>query len=155
MAHTRCILGKQGYMHIRACARPHTPTPTRCHAYTDPHFWSVHGPISNTYCISTATLIRERPSVLRVHCQCCFKITTSFGLKDSNSGNPPDVLRTADVSSRVIFLSAMRLPQTPSLTVNTPSVQSRNKDYRVCFKLWRCTVGEPNYLIQGFHSPSE
>ena len=44
MAHTCCMLDKQGYMHARA---------------------RTHRQICNTYCFSTATMIRERSSVSR------------------------------------------------------------------------------------------
>ena len=56
-AHKRCMLDKQGYMHARACTRPH-PGYARAHTHT-------HKPISNTYCSSTATMIRESASLLR------------------------------------------------------------------------------------------
>ena len=42
MAPTRCMLDKQGYMHAR-----------------------THRQICNTYCFSTATITRERASLLR------------------------------------------------------------------------------------------
>ena len=44
MAHTRCMLDKQGYMHIRV---------------------RTHRPGSNTYCFSTSTMIRECALMLR------------------------------------------------------------------------------------------
>jgi hypothetical protein len=56
MAHTRCMLDKQGYMHTRACTRPRVRV--SIHACT-------HWQICNTYCFSTATVIRERALVLR------------------------------------------------------------------------------------------
>ena len=58
MAHTRCMLDKQGYMHVRACTRPGARVPTRTHARTQ-------RPIRNTYCSSTVTMIRERAYMLR------------------------------------------------------------------------------------------
>ena len=56
MARTRCMLDKQGYMHARAS------TPTRTHTH-----------VCNIYCFSTATMFRERPSLLRyTHTACLF-----------------------------------------------------------------------------------
>ena len=55
MAHTRCMLDKQGYTRTR----PHAGAPTRMQAGG-----RTHKQICNTYCISTATTIRERASVL-------------------------------------------------------------------------------------------
>jgi hypothetical protein len=52
MAHTRCLLGRYGYMHERTCTRP------GC----------------NTYCFSTATMIREWASVLRYTYIACLVI---------------------------------------------------------------------------------
>jgi hypothetical protein len=59
MAHTRCMQDKQSYMHLRAFTRQRArvPTHTRTHART-------HRPIRNTYCSSTATMIRERALIL-------------------------------------------------------------------------------------------
>jgi hypothetical protein len=54
MAHTRYMLDKQGYMHARFRAYIRTHGSAR-----------THRPICNTYCFSTATMIRERASVLR------------------------------------------------------------------------------------------
>jgi hypothetical protein len=54
MAHTSNVLDKQGYMHARACTRPRA----RARTFT---FRQIY----NTYCFSTATIIRERASVLR------------------------------------------------------------------------------------------
>ena len=48
------MMDKQGYMHSRACTRPRA----RAHA-------RKHTQISNICCFSTATIIRERASVLR------------------------------------------------------------------------------------------
>ena len=58
MAHTRCMLDKQGYLHSRACTRPRPRawTPTRARTCRQ---------IYNTYCFSTTTMIRERTSLLR------------------------------------------------------------------------------------------
>ena len=53
MAHTRRMLEKEGYMHVRACTRPCAQVPTR-----------THRPICNAYCFSKATMICERASVL-------------------------------------------------------------------------------------------
>jgi hypothetical protein len=54
MAHTRCMMDKQGY------TRMHTLTHPRTHARA-----RTHRPICNTYCFSTATVIREHVSLLR------------------------------------------------------------------------------------------
>ena len=64
MAHARCMLDKQGYMHVRVCSRPHARLPTR-----------THGPVINTYCFSTATMIRERASVLRYTNVACLVVS--------------------------------------------------------------------------------
>jgi hypothetical protein len=48
------MLDKQGY--TRACTRPRAPIPTHTPIQTQ---------IYNTYCFSTAKVIRERASVLR------------------------------------------------------------------------------------------
>jgi hypothetical protein len=58
IAHTRCMLDKQGYMHVRACTRPRARVPTCTHLRT-------YRPIRNTYCFSTPTMIRESTSLLR------------------------------------------------------------------------------------------
>ena len=47
-------------MHVCACAHPRARLPTRTHANA-----CTHRPTSNTYCFSTATVIRERASLLR------------------------------------------------------------------------------------------
>ena len=52
MAHTRCMLEKQGYIHVRSCTSARVPTRT-------------HRPISNNYFFSTATIIHKRASLLR------------------------------------------------------------------------------------------
>ena len=43
MAHTSCMLDKQGYMHTGACKRPSAPTHTHTHTHTQ---------IRNNYCFS-------------------------------------------------------------------------------------------------------
>jgi hypothetical protein len=58
MAHKRCKLDKQDYIHVSACIRPRARVSTCTLART-------HRPISNTYCFFTATKIREITSVLR------------------------------------------------------------------------------------------
>jgi hypothetical protein len=50
--------GLEGYMHVRAYTRQLAWVATCTHACT-------HKPISNDYCFSTETIIRERASVLR------------------------------------------------------------------------------------------
>jgi hypothetical protein len=57
MAHTRCMLDKQGYTHAHADAfgHPHVRTQARARA---------HKQICN-YCFSTAVMIRERAWMLR------------------------------------------------------------------------------------------
>ena len=57
MAHTRCMLDKES---LHACTRMHTYMYPGTHTHTHPHTL-----ISNTYCFSTATIIRERAFVLR------------------------------------------------------------------------------------------
>ena len=47
MAHMRCMLDKQGYMHVGAWTRPR-----------------AHNPVTNAYCFSMAAMIRERASML-------------------------------------------------------------------------------------------
>jgi hypothetical protein len=64
MAHTSCVLDYQDYMHLCACTRPRALEPTSMHART-------HIPITNTYCFSTAKMIRERASVLRYRYIAC------------------------------------------------------------------------------------
>ena len=56
MAHTFCMLDKQGYMHAGAHAHAPGNMHELAHARTQ---------ICNTYCFSTATMIRERASMLR------------------------------------------------------------------------------------------
>ena len=66
MVHTSYMLDKQGYMHARARAR------ARAHTHT-------HTEICNIYCFSTATMIRERASVLRhtrIACLVCIIYAT-------------------------------------------------------------------------------
>jgi hypothetical protein len=65
MAPTLCMLVRQGYMH--ACACTHT-----------------HRPISNTYCFSTATMIREHASILR-YTYIVYLVASNFlpGLNDT------------------------------------------------------------------------
>ena len=70
MAHMRCMMDKQGYMHARACTRPRARAPIlSTHA-------RIHRQIRNTYCFYTTTMIRERASVLPytcIACLVCFK----------------------------------------------------------------------------------
>jgi hypothetical protein len=47
-------------MHVCACTRPRARVPTRTHSQA-----CTHRPICNTYCFSTATMFRERASMLR------------------------------------------------------------------------------------------
>jgi hypothetical protein len=58
MAHTSCMLDKQGYIHARACTRPRARANVRKHART-------YTQICDTYCFYTETVIRGRASVLR------------------------------------------------------------------------------------------
>jgi hypothetical protein len=55
------MLNKQGYMHTLTCTRPRARAPTLTHSHAHTH---THTQICNTYCFSTATIIRERPSIL-------------------------------------------------------------------------------------------
>ena len=59
---------RAGLARLQARMRMHTHTPTRpgnhTHARTHAHT-CTHRPISNTYCFSTAIMIRERTSMLR------------------------------------------------------------------------------------------
>ena len=77
MAHTSCMLDKQGYMHARACTRPRagerkrTLTHTRARAHTH-----THTQICNIYCFFTATMLRERASMLRYTYIACLVIMT-------------------------------------------------------------------------------
>ena len=59
MAHTLCMLDKQGYTHAPTRTRVHTHTEKKC----------------NIYCLLTATVIRERPLVLRYTFAACLVIT--------------------------------------------------------------------------------
>jgi hypothetical protein len=52
MAHTLCLLDQEGYTHAHAPGLSHTHARARAYKY-------------NTYCFSTATVIRERASVFR------------------------------------------------------------------------------------------
>jgi hypothetical protein len=54
MAHTGCMLDKQGHTPADACKSPDTHTPSRTHTQT-----------CKTYCFSTATTIRDSASMLR------------------------------------------------------------------------------------------
>jgi hypothetical protein len=60
MAHMRCTLHREGYRHART--RIHTPkrpvNPPPPHTHTNAQ-------TCNTYCFSTAIMIRERASMLR------------------------------------------------------------------------------------------
>ena len=64
MAHTRCMLYKQGYINARPCTRPrarvHECASERAHAHTH-----NHTQICNIYCFSTVTMIRESVLILR------------------------------------------------------------------------------------------
>ena len=64
MAHTRYMLDNQDYTHARshAHARAQTPGHPHTHVRTQAH---VRTQICNTYCFSTATMIRERALMLR------------------------------------------------------------------------------------------
>ena len=57
MAHTRCMLDKQGYTYARVCTRPGVRAPTHTQART-------HRQIRNIYWFSAATMISERASML-------------------------------------------------------------------------------------------
>jgi hypothetical protein len=72
MAHTYSMLDCQDYMHICACTRPRA----RIHICTHAHA-CTYRPISNTYCFSTATMLRERSSLLRYTYIACFVFTIS------------------------------------------------------------------------------
>ena len=54
------MLEEQAYMRVRTCPLARVPSST--HALRRAH---THRPLSNTYCFSMATMIRERASVLR------------------------------------------------------------------------------------------
>jgi hypothetical protein len=56
MAHTRCMLDKQDYTHAHAHTNAPGHSHTHARAYTDK---------CNTYCFSTATVIREHGTLLR------------------------------------------------------------------------------------------
>jgi hypothetical protein len=58
MAHTHRMLHKQGYRHKHEPAHAHGYSHARMRAH-------AHTQICNTYCFSTATMIRERASMLR------------------------------------------------------------------------------------------
>jgi hypothetical protein len=62
------LLDLQGYMQSCARTRPRARVPTCTHA-------RAHRPISNTYCFSTATMIRERASMLRYAHIACLVVT--------------------------------------------------------------------------------
>ena len=65
MEHTNLMLDKQGYTHTRACTRPHSRAHLCTRARTDTQ-------ICNIYYFSTATMIRERTSVLSYAHIVCF-----------------------------------------------------------------------------------
>jgi hypothetical protein len=59
MAHTRCMLDKQGYTHSNA----HAPGHTRAHIHTDKYVIIIVFPLQQ--------LLRERASMLRFTCIAC------------------------------------------------------------------------------------
>ena len=63
MAHTRCLLNWQGYMHLCACTRPHARVSSRMHANTQSRTHTQKR--SNTFCFSMTTMIGENASMLR------------------------------------------------------------------------------------------
>ena len=54
------MLDKEGYTHARVCTRPRVRAEALARARTHTHIY-----ICYIYCFSTATVIRERASVLR------------------------------------------------------------------------------------------
>ena len=57
MAHTRCMLDKQGYKRTHACTRPRA----RAHTRTE---------ICNTYCFFTATMVTRRRLIVTLYVHC-------------------------------------------------------------------------------------
>ena len=58
------MLDKQGYMHAPACTRPRARPHAQAHARGHTHTRARAHITSRTYCFSTATIFRERASVL-------------------------------------------------------------------------------------------
>jgi hypothetical protein len=69
MAHTRCMLDKQDYIHVRACTRP------RAHTH------------AQTYCFSTATMVSPMHLSVTsyVHCLPCFSFFLLLCLRSGHS----------------------------------------------------------------------
>jgi hypothetical protein len=65
VAHTRCMLDKQGYTCARMCAFPRTRTPTPTHTRARTHLRKhprarTHRKICNTDCFSMATVVSRK-----------------------------------------------------------------------------------------------
>ena len=71
MAHTRCMLEKQGYMH----------TPTRLGAHTHAR---KHRPKYNTYCFSLQQWFCERASMLRYTYIACLVVHITSETRQEN-----------------------------------------------------------------------
>ena len=72
MAHTRCMLDKQVYMHAGPIAR--APTRTHARTYSIAHTYTIQK-VCITYWFSTATIIREGASVSHYTYIACLFIT--------------------------------------------------------------------------------
>jgi hypothetical protein len=72
MAYTFWMLDKQGYTHAQSHTTGHP------HAHVGTH---THRQIRNTYCFSTATIIRERGSVLRYTYIFCLVFLSRLSIK--------------------------------------------------------------------------
>jgi hypothetical protein len=128
MAHTSCMLDKQGYM----------PTPTLSDARMRV-LTHTRTQICNTYCFSTGTVIRERTSVL-----CCMYIVCLVWSSTRISRLPSNILPTHScVRVKQLQVPGQKLavskPVQKSLHCIEPNVSKSNSQRRAT-----CVYPEPH-----------
>jgi hypothetical protein len=149
MAHTSCMLDKQGCIHARASTRP----PTRAHAQTRAHT-HTHTQICSVCRFSTAKMIRERGSMLRYMC-ISFLLTLALDkiewtaslpyVFDIGQYNPCSNLTLSWVLSK-FTLEVMTEKIIPATTGKTTRICGVTNDRSACC----CDILIRQYKVQNF-----
>ena len=125
MAHTSCMLDKQGYMHARSCDLAHARTRAQTHIQ-----------ICNIYCFSMAKIIRERASMLSYTYIVLFRILHV----------------TQHSAQSIFFVASMFTPGLKLRSVSTPfpdHTMSQFPEWRLNQVSWGCLrpYNKTGYLI--------
>jgi hypothetical protein len=137
MAHTCCMLDKQGYMHVRACTCPHACVPTYMHTQTNKKYLLLlHGNNDlRTHPITSWQQWFTNAS----HWYVIHTLPVLFGLKPQGFSNPEvEQPLFSHAQSTVLFFCNSKLPCIIKNMIMHIMSLDLDLDLCLCSKWWLC-----------------